>query len=151
MTHNKSTARIYDIWRAMKQRCYYKKNVCYKDYGGRGITVCEEWLHNFQAFYDWAMANGYEENLTIDRKDVNGNYEPSNCRWATNAEQATNKRNSRYIKYRGELKTLSEWSKVTGIDQKTISYRIEKGYPMDKVFSRKDLRNESKNRKIGIK
>lgn len=150
-THNKSATRIYGIWHAMKQRCYYEKNVCYKDYGGRGISVCKEWLNDFQAFYDWAMTNGYADDLTLDRIDVNGNYEPNNCKWSTQEEQATNKRNSRYIEYHGELKTLSEWSKITKIDHKTISYRIEKGYPMDKVFARKDLRNENNNREVGIK
>lgn len=94
--HNMSNTRIYKIYKSMKKRCYNITCDKYKDYGGRGITVCEEWLHNFQSFYEWAMSNGYADDLTIDRKDVNGNYEPSNCRWIPKKEQAHNKRNTIY-------------------------------------------------------
>ena len=76
----------------MKTRCGNPKVRYFKYYGGRGITVCDEWMHNFEAFHDWAMANGYQEDLSIDRIDVNGNYEPSNCRWATMKEQRANQR-----------------------------------------------------------
>ena len=86
--------RLYRIWQGMKSRCYYPKNKCYHCYGGRGIKICDEWHHNFDAFANWALANGYNDSLSIDRVDVNGNYEPSNCRWATNEEQQRNKRKS---------------------------------------------------------
>ena len=87
-----SDKRLASIYQGMKQRCYNTKRSNYKYYGGRGIVICDEWLNSPQAFYDWAMANGYQENLTIDRINTDGNYEPQNCRWASFKEQATNKR-----------------------------------------------------------
>ena len=90
--HGLSHHRLFGIWSGMKTRCYNPNNKDFKDYGGRGITICAEWLADFQRFYDWAMKNGYQDSLTIDRKDVNGNYEPSNCKWATRAEQSRNQR-----------------------------------------------------------
>ena len=96
-THNGSKTRLYFVWDGMIGRCYRKKSAHYKDYGGRGITICDEWRHSFETFRDWAMANGYDETAprgqcTIDRIDANGNYEPSNCRWVTQKEQNGNKR-----------------------------------------------------------
>jgi hypothetical protein len=91
-THGLSDTRIYNIWTDVKKRCYNKRNKEFHNYGGRGISVCEAWKHNFIDFYNWAMDNGYSDDLTIDRMDVNGNYEPSNCRWATWSEQGRNKR-----------------------------------------------------------
>ena len=94
-THGKGKTRLYRIYHNMKSRCYNKNRERYKNYGGRGISVCDEWLADFKAFYDWSMANGYSDELQIDRIDVNGNYEPSNCRWVTVTDQANNKRNNK--------------------------------------------------------
>lgn len=93
-THGKSNTRLFRTWMNIRNRCGRSTASDYKYYGGRGITICDEWMRSFEAFYNWAMSNGYHEDLTIDRIDVNGNYEPSNCRWVTMKEQAHNKRNS---------------------------------------------------------
>ena len=94
-THGKSRSRLYHIWLHMKARCLNKNADNFEYYGGRGIRVCDEWIQSFKIFHDWAMANGYADDLTIDRINVNGNYEPGNCRWATWKEQQNNKRNNK--------------------------------------------------------
>lgn len=91
-SHRLSGTRLYHIWKAMKQRCYYPKHKDYHNYGGRGIVVCDEWKDDFKVFYEWAITHGYREDLTIDRIEVNGNYEPNNCRWATWQDQRLNQR-----------------------------------------------------------
>ncbi|WP_322353969.1 hypothetical protein [Paratractidigestivibacter sp.] len=114
--HNGFGTRLYEIWRQMHRRCYGEHTKFYKDYGGRGISVCGEW-RDFSVFREWAYKNGYAENLTIDRIDVNGNYEPSNCRWATMKQQANNRRSNHIIKYMGQSHTISEWADIIGISQ----------------------------------
>lgn len=126
ITHGKSDTRLYSIWCDMKRRCYNPKNKRYSRYGGRGISVCEEWKDDFQAFYEWAIDNGYDEHLTIDRINVNGNYEPSNCRWVTWKEQQRNTSRNRYITVNGETKTIAEWSEITGIKPDVIKDRLNK-------------------------
>lgn len=122
-SHNMSRTRLYKIWQDMKARCNNSNTPYYHKYGGRGISVCAEW-NTFEPFRDWALANGYQENLTIDRIDVNGNYEPNNCRWITNQEQQNNKRTSHFLTYNGKTQTITEWGKELGIKPKTLQSRI---------------------------
>ena len=115
--------RLYRVWANMKRRCYDKKQKFFKDYGGRGIRVCDEWRKSFSTFRDWALSNGYSDDLTIDRIDVNGNYEPSNCRWVTRKEQANNRRNTVYVTIDGITKTLTEWAEFAGLNKSTLKNR----------------------------
>ena len=93
--HNLSQGKLYKVWQGMKTRCYNKNFIYFKNYGGRGINICNEWKNDFSSFYNWAINNGYKENLTIDRINNDGNYEPSNCRWITRAEQNRNQRKTK--------------------------------------------------------
>ena len=122
------------MWKSIRQRCSNKNRADYASYGGRGIKVCDEWLHNFQAFYDWAMANGYHEGLSIDRIDVDGNYCPENCRWISMAAQQRNKRNSRCFCINGETKTLREWSQQYNVNNKTVSSRLKYGWSIEEAL-----------------
>lgn len=124
--------RLNSIWIDMKRRC---ENANYKDffnYGGRGISVCCEW-HNYDTFKEWALANGYKNGLSIDRVNVNGDYEPGNCRWATAIEQANNKRNTIYIEYHGRRFTISELSREYNLPYRTVFDRIKRGWSIDDV------------------
>lgn len=131
---NVSGTRLYNIWQGMKQRCSDKNCRSYERYGGRGIAVCEEWQHDYQAFKHWAMTHGYQDDLTIERNDVNGNYSPENCRWATLKEQANNTRRNRRITYRGVTHTLTEWSEIFGVAPSTIRKRLEAGWNIEKAL-----------------
>lgn len=133
-THGMTNTRLYKTWVNMRNRCTNKKDKFFKEYGGRGIKVCDEWASSFEAFCKWAMANGYDDNLTIDRIDANGNYEPSNCRWATTIEQANNKRNNHYITHNGETHTIKEWARIKGVHPATIYKRINKGWTIEQVL-----------------
>lgn len=121
-SHNK---RLYKSWNTMMYRCYNEKSTHWNDYGGRGISVCKEWK-NPVVFEEWAMSNGYQDNLTIDRIDVNGNYCPENCRWVTQAEQGRNKRTNVFITINGVKKCLAEWCETYKISPDCVSYRVKK-------------------------
>lgn len=132
--------RLYKIWGDVIQRCENPKNDKFNRYGGRGIKIHSEWRISYLAFKEWALNNGYSDNLTIDRIDVNGDYEPTNCRWTTSKVQANNKRNNVLITYNGETHTISEWSDITGIRYSNIQTRFRKGLPLEQVFFNGDLR-----------
>lgn len=137
-THGLSHTRLHGIWRGIKGRCLNHKNSAYQRYGGRGITICEEWRDNFENFYEWAIENGYQDDLSIDRIDVNEGYFPENCRWATDEIQSRNKRNNRKYSYNGKTKTLSEWATEYGIDRKTLSDRMDKfGWDFERALTTK--------------
>lgn len=131
--------RLYSIWQGMKSRCYNSNDPNYHNYGGRGIQICDEWKNDYAVFRAWALKNGYKDDLTIDRKDVNGNYCPENCRWATWNEQCNNKRDSVKITYNGETHTATEWSRITGIAAQKIAYRYHRNFTLSAVFSQKRL------------
>lgn len=135
--HGMSRKKLYKVYMSMKDRCYNESHKFYKDYGGRGIKICEEWMgdNGLENFYNWSTENGYKEGLTIDRKNVNGNYEPSNCRWATMEEQGSNKRNNIWIEMNGMTKTLSQWSRESGIPINTLWNRLKKGFDSDEFLN----------------
>lgn len=122
--HNNSTHPLYGVWTMMKQRCYNHNNKSYKNYGARGIKVCDEWKNDFITFYNWAIENGYKDGLTIDRLNVNEDYSPNNCAWVTQKIQQNNRRNNIVINYGGFSGTLSQWSVRTGISYATLRKRI---------------------------
>ena len=139
VTHGKTKHPLYSKWHTMKSRCNNSNNASYERYGGRGIKVCDEWENSFQAFYEWAMANGYKEGLSIDRIDNDGNYEPANCRWVTQEEQCNNRRTSHKLTYEGETHTITEWSKITGIKRKIISQRVNNlGWSIERALTEKE-------------
>lgn len=140
LTHGMSGSRIYFIWSSMKARCYNAHTKEYRLYGGRGITVCDEWLDNFESFRDWAYTNGYDENAprgrcTLDRIDVNGNYEPSNCRITDQKTQSRNRRTTRLITYHGETKSIAEWAEQYGLRQSTLYDRLSYGWTFEKCLT----------------
>lgn len=140
-THGMTKTRIHTIWCSMKERCFNANDRNYIRYGQRGITVCDEWKNDFIAFYNWAIANGYSKDLTIDRIDVNGNYCPENCRWATKAEQANNKRTNHYVTRDGVTHTVTEWCEILGVSRSTVFKRIGKGLPEEVWFYKGRLPN----------
>lgn len=119
---------LYGIHHSMKQRCYNTNDKAYKNYGNRGIKVCDEWKDDFEAFKKWSLENGYKKGLWLDRIDNDKNYSPDNCRWATPKEQQRNKRTSRFVEINGVKKTVSEWAEEFGIGYATISRRLELGW-----------------------
>lgn len=125
LKHGLSKTRINNIWFDMKARCYNKESINYKNYGGRGITVCNEWKNDFLAFYNWAIKNGYNDTFSIDRINVNGNYYPDNCRWVDIKTQSNNRRNNHLITYNGITHTLSEWAEIKGIKVSTLTMRLK--------------------------
>lgn len=136
--HGWSGTRIYKEWKGIKDRCLNPKNTAYKNYGGRGIKICDEWLgeEGPENFINWALSNGYDDTLTIERKDVDGNYCPENCCWIPLGEQALNTRNNVYLEYNGESKPISQWAKEYGINYQVFHNRVRNlGWSMEKALN----------------
>lgn len=119
----------------MRFRCNSKTSNRYSLYGGRGIKVCEEWDKSFQAFKEWSLQNGYADNLTIDRIDVNGDYCPENCRWIPPEAQGRNKRTNRLLTHNGKIHTLAEWAIITGLNEETLRSRLSRGWSVEKALT----------------
>lgn len=136
-THGKSYTKLYRTYQHMKDRCYRKNDKRYKNYGGRGIKICDEWKNNFMNFYNWAINNGYQENLTIDRININGDYTPFNCRWVTWKEQANNTTRNHYIEYNNEKHTIAEWSNILNISSKVLQIRLKRGWSIEETLKTK--------------
>lgn len=126
--HGLTDTRLFHIWQGMRARCNRKTNHSYKYYGEKGVSVCEEWDNSFEAFAEWAFANGYKDDLSIDRKDINDGYNPSNCRWADKYEQANNKSNTRLVMFEGEMQPVQKVARRLGIRGETIITRLNRGW-----------------------
>lgn len=148
-----SKSSLYNIWNGMKFRCTNKNSGSYKNYGQRGISVCEEWFNNPQSFIEWALKNGYKEGLTIDRIDNEKDYCPENCRWISKGEQAKNRRMNYCIEYKGETKTLWELCEELNLNYNLVHNRIKKlGWSLEKAINtpvNKNKRNMKAREKYG--
>ena len=138
--HGLTKTRLYNIWGDMKQRCLNAKSKEYHRYGGRGIKICSEWVNCFENFYNWSFKNGYSDELTIDRINNDGNYEPNNCRWVTTKEQKRNWSRNIFITYKGETKCVQDWCEKFGLHNNVVCNRYRKGFPLDMVFSKKSFK-----------
>lgn len=133
--HGYAGTRIFSIWRGMKERCDNKNSRSYKNYGGRGISICDEW-YDIDTFYSWAMSSGYADDLTLDRIDVNGNYEPDNCKWSTDIEQHNNRNDNIYYERDGKNQSIAMWCRELGIKKGTVYRRIQRGWDIWDALTR---------------
>lgn len=132
---NGNTTRLYKAWCNMKTRCLNPNTREYENYGGRGISVCESWKTGYVEFHNWAIRHGYEENLTLDRKDNDGNYEPNNCHWATNKEQQNNTRRNSFVVFQGETMTVGQLVDKAGVDYASFNQRLRRGWTVEKSLN----------------
>ena len=134
-THHMRHTKLYSKYAGILRRCYNQNEKCYKNYGGRGIKVCDEWKDSFMPFYEWAMENGYEDGLTIDRIDNDGDYCPDNCRWVDNATQANNRRSNLLYTMNGKTMNLTQWCKEYDLSFHTVRQRIKNGWPFEEAIT----------------
>lgn len=143
-----ANSRLYRIWKCMKFRCYQKIHPAYKRYSSKGIIVYDEWKNDYLKFKEWALKNGYKDNLTIDRIDNNGSYTPSNCRWVTSKQNSNNKDDTIYLTIFGEQKTMSEWledKRCVLKNYKQLWRRIKRGIDSEKAITKKKLPKSNNN------
>lgn len=131
---NGKKKRLYNIWLGMRERCNSKGHVAFARYGGRGITVCEEW-NDYANFKAWALSSGYAENLTLERNNNNGDYSPANCRWATSKEQANNRCSNRILEINGIAHNIQGWCEITGLPRSVADNRLRRGWSAEKTFT----------------
>ena len=143
------TPRLKSIYMDMKRRCYDSTREDFHRYGGRGIEICQNWLENPQSFEKWSLENGYSEELSIDRINNDGNYEPSNCRWTNHFVQANNRSNNNVLEYKGVSLTITQWAERLGVDRTTMYNRLKNEEDVDIIFSTVDIRQQKS--KSGIK
>lgn len=136
--HNLAAHPLYFAWFSIKKRCYSPKFTQYANYGGRGISVCQEWFDSLMSFYNWAIDNGWKKGLTLDRIDVNGDYEPSNCRWITIVEQQKNKRTSVFLTAFGETKIHADWGRDERckVSVRTFNKRLKNGWTPEDALTK---------------
>lgn len=134
LKHGLANSSEYNTWNKIKGRCFNPKDEGFSDYGGRGITMCDEWKNSFEAFYNY-VGKKPEGKYSMDRINNEGNYEPGNVRWATDIEQANNKRNNRIIEYKGEKKTISEWAEIVGINRTVLARRYDLGWTDEQILN----------------
>lgn len=127
-SHRGNQEKLYRIWNDMKRRCSKKNRADYERYGGRGISVCDDWESSYEIFRDWALSNGYSDGLSIDRIDNDKGYSPDNCRWVTLARQANNKRNNRIVDVNGEKMTLADACRLLKLNYTTVHSRLSRGW-----------------------
>lgn len=144
--HGLYGSRLYHIWNGMNGRCNNPNNKDFRLYGARGITVCPEWHDSF-AFFSWALSNGYNDSLTLDRIDCNKGYEPSNCRWISSFDQQKNRRNNHIIEFNNERHCISEWARITGISKTAILSRISRGWSIVEALTVPSSRSVTKEQR----
>lgn len=127
-----------------EKRCNLQSHPAYLDYGGRGISVCSEWNSDFVSFYEWSMENGYQDCLSIDRINVDGDYEPDNCRWVSMKVQGNNRRNNETLTFDGETHTISEWAEIKSMKYTTLQHRIKNGWTVQRALTEKVGEKHSK-------
>lgn len=142
--HGLSKHPLHPIWNGIKVRCNDKNRHNYMNYGGRGITICDEWKDDFEAFYNWSISHGWKQGLSIDRIDNDKGYSPDNCRWTDAYVQANNSRHCHYITYNSETLTISQWARKIGLKPSTLNARIKSGWSIEKALTTPLQKNQYK-------